>query len=191
MCPKRAEIAYSKNIKNSSDTKTSGNMLVCVKKASNIPSYFKRATLKIALVEGRSKLIRLMTCAFNLPLIHFMQVDVRRANDLIPQGRYLLYRLEQSIRGWKCLNIIRSLNSVDLTRYIWVLSNFKPFLFLVKEIKYLSICAGVFSDWILRKSSVMRQFANLASCQLVGHVKFNILVAWQRHCRGSKWKAGG
>jgi 16S rRNA U516 pseudouridylate synthase RsuA-like enzyme len=77
MCPNGQKLRTQKNIKNSSDTKTSGNMLVCVKKAFNIPSYFKRATLKIALVEGRSKLIRLMTCAFKLPLIYFMQVDVR------------------------------------------------------------------------------------------------------------------
>lgn len=58
-----------------------------------------------------------------------MQVDVRRANDLIPQLRYLLYRLEQSTPGWRRFDIIRSLDSVDSTRYICVLSNFKVFLY--------------------------------------------------------------
>lgn len=60
-----------------------------------------------------------------------MQVDVRRADDLIPQVRYLLYRLERSSAEVEVLDIIRSSDSVDLTRYICVLSNFKVFLYFV------------------------------------------------------------
>ena len=49
MCPNGQKLRTQKNIKNSSDTKTSGNMLVCVKKASIFSHILNELLLKLRL----------------------------------------------------------------------------------------------------------------------------------------------